>query len=84
MPFGSAHPKYKSQLTDEIARELRGDIADLLADVGGAFGLDSSKQLCLDGCLHVDGQAGIDLLERRGQQAPQQHGCHLLNLWRRI
>lgn len=84
MPFGSAHPKYKSQLTDEIARELRGDIADLLADVGGAFGLDSSEQLCLDGRLHIDGQAGIDLLERRGQQAPQQHSCHLLNLWRRI
>lgn len=54
----------KSQLTDEIASELRGNIADLLADVGGTVGLDSSEQLCLDGRLHVNGQAGIDLLER--------------------
>lgn len=86
-PLGVVKPSYrptKSQLTDEIASELCGDVADLLADVGGTVGLDSSEQLCLDGRLHVNGQAGIDLVKRRGQQTPQQHSCHLLNLWRRI
>lgn len=70
----------KRKPTYEIARELGGDVTDLLADVGGCFRLDSSEQLGLDSGLNVQGHAGIDLLERCWQQPPQQHGRHLLDL----
>ncbi len=68
-------------ITDEVAAELSCNVADLLADVWRGLLLDAGQQLCLDGRLHLQGQARVDLLEGRWQQPPQQHCCHLFDLF---
>jgi len=70
-------------LTDEVARQLGGDVAHLLADVGRGLLLDAGEQLRLHRRLHVHRQPRVDLLEGGGQQPPQQHRRHLLDLRRR-
>ncbi len=52
-------------LTDEVAGELGCNVADLLADVWRGLLLDAGQQLCFDGCLHLQGQARVDLLKGR-------------------
>ena len=66
--------------TNQVAAELGGDVAHLLADVGRGFRLDAGQQLCLDGRLHVLRQAGVHFLKGGRQQPPQQNGGHLLDL----
>lgn len=72
--------KINKSFTNEVAAELGRDVADLLADGRRGLLLDAGQQLCLDGRLHLQGQARVDLLEGRRQQPPQQHRRHLFDL----
>lgn len=73
--------KINIKITDQVPGQLGCNVADLLADGWGGLLLDARQQLCLDGCLHLHGQAWVDLLKRGRQQPPQQHCCHLFDLW---